>query len=51
MMHELAVSLDLDKIGSILMMLIFISVLIIAHEYGHFWVARRCGIRDRKSVV
>lgn len=38
----------LDKIGSILLMLLFISVLIIAHEYGHFWVARKCGIRVQR---
>ena len=36
---------DLGRIGSILTMLIFISVLIIAHEMGHFFVARRCGIK------
>jgi membrane-associated protease RseP (regulator of RpoE activity) len=36
---------DLSRLGSILMMLVFISVLIIAHEMGHFLVARRCGIQ------
>lgn len=45
MFYELMALPDLSKIGSILMMLIFISVLIIAHEMGHFFVARRCGIR------
>ncbi len=29
-------------------MLILISILIIAHEFGHFWVARKCGIRVEK---
>jgi regulator of sigma E protease len=28
-----------------LLMAFFISVLIMAHEYGHYWVARRCGVR------
>lgn len=36
---------DLSRVGSILAMLVFISVLIIAHELGHFFVARRCGVR------
>ena len=42
--------------------LIALGVLVTFHEYGHFWVARRCGVRverfsvgfgkpDRKSVV
>jgi len=42
---NLAALPDLSRIGSILMMLIFISVLIIAHELGHFLVARRCGMK------
>jgi membrane-associated protease RseP (regulator of RpoE activity) len=45
MMYELMALPDLSRIGSILMMLIFLSVLIIAHEYGHFFVARRCGVK------
>lgn len=45
MIYELMALPDLSRIGSILMMLIFISVLIIAHEMGHFLVARRCGVK------
>jgi membrane-associated protease RseP (regulator of RpoE activity) len=26
-------------------MLLLISILVIAHEFGHFWVAKRCGVR------
>lgn len=37
--------MSLEKLGSIIAMLLFISVLIIAHELGHFWVARRCGVK------
>jgi membrane-associated protease RseP (regulator of RpoE activity) len=44
-MYDLMAIPDLSKIGSILTMLIFISVLIIAHEMGHFFVARKCGIK------
>ncbi len=43
--YELLALPGLERTGSILMMLAFISILIIAHEYGHFWVARRCGIK------
>lgn len=38
-------SIDWVKFGSVLLMLFFISVLIIAHEMGHFFVARRCGVK------
>ncbi|HEY9746587.1 MAG TPA: M50 family metallopeptidase, partial [Oculatellaceae cyanobacterium] len=43
--YELFALPGLERLGSILMMLLFISVLVIAHELGHFWVARRCGIK------
>jgi membrane-associated protease RseP (regulator of RpoE activity) len=35
----------LQLIPSILIMLVLISILIIAHELGHFYVAKRCGVR------
>jgi len=31
-------------IGSILIFLLVLSILILVHEFGHFWVARRAGI-------
>lgn len=43
--YDMMISLDLGRIWSILLMLIFISVLIIAHELGHFYVARWCGVK------
>ena len=30
---------------SVFVMLALISVLVIAHEFGHFWVAKQCGVR------
>ncbi|MEB3286207.1 MAG: RIP metalloprotease RseP [Vampirovibrionales bacterium] len=36
---------DLSFIASLLTFLGLLSILIIAHEMGHFWVARRCGIK------
>lgn len=35
----------MDSFLSLIIMLGLISVLIIAHELGHFWVAKKCGIR------
>ncbi len=34
-----------EQVFSVLIMLALISILIIAHELGHFWVAKKCGIR------
>ena len=30
---------------TILVMLVTLAVLVAVHEYGHFWVARRCGVQ------
>lgn len=30
---------------SILLMMLLISALVLAHEWGHFWVAKRCGVK------
>ena len=35
----------MENAGSILLFLGMLSFLIIAHEMGHFWVARRCGMK------
>jgi regulator of sigma E protease len=46
MTHQLAIALPtLAGLGKILVFLIMISVLILLHEYGHFIVARRNGVR------
>lgn len=37
--------MDFSSIVSLLTFLALLSVLIIAHELGHFWVARKCGIK------
>ncbi|MEM0952276.1 MAG: RIP metalloprotease RseP [Cyanobacteria bacterium P01_H01_bin.74] len=39
---------SLDRLGGIVAMLVFISVLIIAHEMGHFFVARAFGIKVQR---
>lgn len=35
----------MDVIQNIIALIIALGVLITVHEYGHFWVARRCGIK------
>ncbi|WP_330926791.1 sigma E protease regulator RseP [Candidatus Sororendozoicomonas aggregata] len=35
----------LDTIQTVVAFLITLGVLVSIHEYGHFWVARRCGVK------
>ena len=34
-----------EFIEQVLVMLVTLAVLIAFHEWGHFWVARRCGVK------
>lgn len=36
---------------SLIFFVIALSVLIVIHEYGHFWVARRCGVKVLRFSV
>ncbi|MDF1762787.1 MAG: RIP metalloprotease RseP [Oleibacter sp.] len=36
---------------TILYFIIAISLLVVIHEYGHFWVARRCGVQVQRFSV
>jgi regulator of sigma E protease len=36
---------------SILMALVTLGVLVTIHEYGHYWVARRCGVRVLRFAI
>ena len=36
---------------TLLYFILAISVLVVIHEYGHFWVARRCGVRVLRFSV
>lgn len=44
-------TIPLDSISSTLIMLGMLSVLIVAHELGHLWVARRCGVRVERFGI
>ena len=36
---------------SIVMALVTLGILVIIHEYGHYWVARRCGVRVLRFAI
>lgn len=41
----------LDVLGSIWWLIVALGVLVTFHEYGHYWVARRCGVKVLKFSV
>ncbi len=50
--HTLALALPtLDGLGKILMFLLMLSTLVVLHEYGHFLMARRAGVRVNDFAV
>ncbi|MDX1400270.1 MAG: site-2 protease family protein, partial [Oceanospirillum sp.] len=36
---------------TILALIVTLGILVTVHEYGHFWVARRCGVKVLKFSV
>jgi len=40
-----------DFIGSVWWMIVSLGVLVTFHEFGHYWVARRCGIKVLRFSV
>lgn len=40
-----------DVFGSLLWMIVAIGVLVTFHEFGHYWVARRCGVKVLRFSV
>lgn len=40
-----------DLIGSIWWMVVSLGILVTIHEYGHYWVARRCGVHVLRFSV
>jgi len=41
----------IDILQTVVAFIVALGVLITVHEYGHFWVARRCGVRVIKFSV
>jgi len=40
-----------DFLGSVWWLLISLGILVTFHEYGHYWVARRCGVKVLRFSV
>ena len=41
----------LDVLISVLALLVTLGILVTIHEFGHFWVARRCGVKVLKFSI
>jgi regulator of sigma E protease len=41
----------MSTITTLLAFLVTLGVLIVVHEFGHYWVARRCGVRVLRFSV
>ena len=40
-----------DFLGSVWWMIVSLGVLVTFHEFGHYWVARRCGVKVLRFSV
>ncbi len=40
-----------EVLGSIWWLIVALGVLVTFHEFGHYWVARRCGVKVLKFSV
>lgn len=41
----------LSSVWSLIAFLVLITVLVFVHEFGHFWVARRCGVKVERFSI
>ena len=41
----------MELLNTILAMIVTLGILVTIHEYGHFWVARRCGVKVLRFSV
>lgn len=41
----------MDFLGPVFWFLVATGILIAWHEYGHFWTARRCGVRVLRFAI
>lgn len=41
----------MDVLQSVLSLILTLGILVTIHEYGHFWVARRCGVKVLRFSV
>ncbi|PAK99790.1 hypothetical protein B8W90_14275, partial [Staphylococcus hominis] len=40
-----------EFIGSVWWMIVSLGLLVTFHEFGHYWVARRCGVKVLRFSV
>ena len=40
-----------DVFGSLFWYVVTIGLLVTFHEFGHFWVARRCGVKVHRFSI
>ncbi|WP_197472515.1 site-2 protease family protein, partial [Oleiphilus sp. HI0067] len=41
----------MEFLESVISLIITLGILVTVHEYGHFWVARRCGVKVLRFSV
>ena len=41
----------LEVLISVIALLVTLGILVTIHEFGHFWVARRCGVKVLKFSI
>ena len=41
----------MEILQSVLILILTLGILVSIHEYGHFWVARRCGVKVLRFSV
>ncbi|MAQ10577.1 MAG: hypothetical protein CMQ11_12235 [Gammaproteobacteria bacterium] len=41
----------IEVLQSILALLVSLSILVTVHEFGHYWVAKRCGVHVLRFSV
>ena len=41
----------IEVLISVIALLVTLGILVTIHEFGHFWVARRCGVKVLKFSI
>ncbi|MBQ0755721.1 MAG: site-2 protease family protein, partial [Amphritea sp.] len=41
----------MDILNTVFALIVTLGILVTIHEYGHFWVARRCGVKVLRFSV
>ena len=41
----------MDLLYTVFLLLFTLAILVAVHEWGHFWVARRCGVKVHRFCI